>query len=73
MVEKNDSNAEKNQNRALEETDERLHEPQKRPPHHKDAQPSPNKQRQEAPVDSPEQLENPPQTDGARERNNNSV
>ena len=74
MTQRDDKAAERNQNRGLEEKEEELRQPDERPPHHEQTTPSPQRGRsQEAPVDSPEQLENPPQTEGPRERSNDAV
>ena len=64
-------------NRGLEEEDKRLHDPDKRTPHRAVEQDAPEQERlttpQEEQDQSIEQLENPPQAEGPRERNNNAV
>ena len=63
-----------NQNRSVQHKEEELRDPQERPPHDRTARPSPNPGKgQEPPTDSPDHLENPPQSDGPRERNNDAV
>lgn len=65
---------ERNQNRGLEEQADELRDPARRPPHHEQTTPSPRRgHAQEPPADAPEHLENPPQTEGPRERANDAV
>lgn len=64
----------KNRNRAVEQKEDELREPQERLPHDRTARPSPSRERdEEPPADAREHLENPPQTEGPRERNNEAV
>lgn len=72
MVDKPSKRDERNQNAGLEHREEQLQDPDRRPPHHEETIASPRR-RGEAPVDSPDQQENPPQTIGPRERNNDAV
>lgn len=73
MADTKNANDVKNQNRSVQHKEEELRDPQERPPHDRTARPSPNRHEQEPPADSPEHLENPPQSDGPRERNNDAV
>ena len=74
-----DSNEAKRQtqNRGLQEEDHRLHEPDERTPRRAVEQSSPQPERLTTPQeDAGEdigQLENPPQAEGPRERNNHAV
>ena len=63
---------ERNGNAALEHKEDELQDPDRRPPHHRETTPS-RRQNVEAPVESPAREENPPQTIGPRERNNDAV
>lgn len=63
---------ERTQNAGLEHKEEQLQDPDRRPPHHEETVASPKRQG-DAPIDSPEREENPPQTIGPRERNNEAV
>ena len=64
-------------NRGLKEEDHRLHEPDERTPRRAVEQNAPEPERPTTPAEDAEQdisqLENPPQTEGPRERNNNAV
>lgn len=64
-------------NRGLQEEDRKLHEPGQRPPH---SAAEPDAPEPERPATTPEKadqdvahLENPPQSDGPRERSNDAV
>ncbi|HUF51624.1 MAG TPA: hypothetical protein VMN60_12355 [Longimicrobiales bacterium] len=69
------------QSRGLQEVDERLHDADKRTPHRAAEQtspePEPEPKRPATPAEGAEQdigqLENPPQAEGPRERNNDAV
>ncbi len=63
---------EKNQNKGLEHREDQLHDPDRLTPHHEERVASPRR-KGDAAIDSPEQQENPPQTIGPRERNNDAV
>jgi hypothetical protein len=79
MTERQDgSEAEREtRNRGLRDEEERQHDPEKRPPHRAIEQDAPEPERPTTPdEDSAEdiaQLENPPQTEGPRERSNKGV
>jgi hypothetical protein len=64
-------------NRGLQEKDERLADPDRRPPHSEPEDDAPGGDRTDAakdkPVDDISRLENPPQSDGPRERSNDGV
>jgi hypothetical protein len=64
-------------NRGLQEEDKRLHEADQRTPQRAAEQTSPEPERLTTPQEDAEQdisqLENPPQAEGPRERNNNAV
>ena len=64
-------------NRGLKEEDKRLHDPDKRTPHRAVEQDAPEQERMTTPQEdegqSIDQLENPPQAEGPRERNNDAV
>ena len=64
-------------NRGLQEEDKRLRDPEQRTPQRAVEQDAPEAERsttpQEDQAQSIEQLENPPQTEGPRERNNDAV
>jgi hypothetical protein len=77
MSEKNESGAKDARNRGLKEEEERLRDPASRPPHGETETDTPEPERP-APVQKDEEadiahLENPPQTEGPRERSNDSV
>ena len=64
-------------NRGLQEEDQRQHDPDKRTPHRAVEQNAPEQERPTTPDETSEQdiaqLENPPQAEGPRERNNDAV
>lgn len=64
-------------NRGLEETEKRQHDPDKRTPHRAVDQNAPEQERPATPDEKSDQdiaqLENPPQSEGPRERSNNGV
>lgn len=64
-------------NRGLQEKDEQLADPERRPPHAEPDDDAPGGDRagapKEKPVDDISRLENPPQTEGPRERSNDGV
>lgn len=64
-------------NRGLEEESRRQQDPAKRTPHRAADQDSPEPERPMTPAEEQEQdiahLENPPQAEGPRERNNDAV
>lgn len=64
-------------NRGLQKEDERLHDPDKRTPHRAADQDTPEQERPTTPAEDRNQdiaqLENPPQAEGPRERNNDAV
>lgn len=64
-------------NRGLTEEEKRLHDPEQRPPHGAVQQDAPEPERATTPQKDEEQgiaqLENPPQVEGPRERNNDAV
>jgi hypothetical protein len=75
---KKDSEAERDtRNRGLKEEEERLHEPGERPPHTSAEQAHPEPERPTTPQEDAEDdiasLENPPQSEGPRERGNKAV
>jgi hypothetical protein len=72
MAESPRGHDERNQNAGLEHKEGELQDPDRRPPHHEETVASPRR-RGEAPIDSPHRQENPPQTIGPRERNNDAV
>ena len=73
----NNEAARETRNRGLQEEDKRLHDTDKRTPHKAAEQTSPEPERLTTPQEDADQdisqLENPPQAEGARERNNNAV
>lgn len=64
-------------NRGLKEEDRRQHDPDKRTPHRAADQDAPQPERLTTPDEEQDQdvaqLENPPQAEGPRERNNDAV
>jgi hypothetical protein len=64
-------------NKGLQEEDKRLRDPDQRTPHRAVEQDSPEQERLTTPQEENDQaisqLENPPQTEGPRERNNDAV
>ncbi|HSJ05871.1 MAG TPA: hypothetical protein VK936_04155 [Longimicrobiales bacterium] len=64
-------------NRGLQEKDDRLADPDRRPPHSEPEGGAPGGDREgatkETPADDISRLENPPQTEGPRERSNDAV
>lgn len=64
-------------NRGLQEEDKRQHDPNKRTPHRAIEHDAPEQKRTTTPDegqgDDIAQLENPPQSEGPRERNNDAV
>jgi len=64
-------------NDALQKEDRHLHDPDKRTPRHAAEQDGPEPERLTTPQEDAEQdvahLENPPQAEGPRERNNDAV
>jgi hypothetical protein len=71
----NQNSAERDtRNRGLQEEEERLHDPDKRPPHGDgDEGTEPARPASQPDTDDIANLENPPQKDGPRERSNDSV
>jgi len=63
---------EKNQNKGLERREGQLQDPDRLSPHHAERVTSPRR-KGDAAIDSPDHQENPPQTIGPRERNNDVV
>ena len=76
MAEQNDA-ARDTRNRGLQEEDERLHKADQHSPRRAADQTSPEPERVTTPAEDAgqdiSQLENPPQAEGPRERNNNAV
>ena len=64
-------------NRGLQEEEKRQHDPSKRTPHRAVEQTAPEAERPATPAEEQSQdisqLENPPQAEGPRERNNDAV
>lgn len=64
-------------NRGLQETEKRQHDPDQRAPHRAVEQDAPEQERKVTPDEKSDQdiaqLENPPQSEGPRERSNNGV
>ncbi|HEX2167028.1 MAG TPA: hypothetical protein VHG09_07275 [Longimicrobiales bacterium] len=64
-------------NRGLQEEEKRQHDPEKRTPHRAIEQDAPEQERPTTPDEESNediaQLENPPQAEGPRERNNDAV
>jgi hypothetical protein len=78
MADRNDGKAEREtRNRGLQEEDERQHDPKGRTPHRVVDQSAPEQVRPTTPDEEANediaQLENPPQAEGPRERNNEGV
>lgn len=76
--EKRTSDAERTtRNRGLQEAEKRQHDPDQRTPHRAVEQNAPEQQHPATPDEKSEQdiaqLENPPQSEGPRERSNNGV
>lgn len=67
----------KTRNRGLQEKDDRQHDPDKRTPHRAVEQSAPEQERLTTPDEDANediaQLENPPQAEGPREKNNDAV
>jgi hypothetical protein len=64
-------------NKGLQETEKRQHDPDKRTPHRAVEKDAPEQEHAVTPDEKSDQdmahLENPPQSDGPRERSNNGV
>jgi hypothetical protein len=60
-------------NEALQNEDEKLHDPDQRTPHRAVDRNVPEQDHAPAAKEDIANLENPPQTEGPRERNNNAV
>ena len=64
-------------NKGLDKAEQELRDPDKRTPHHSAEQASPEPERLTTPAEENEadiaNLENPPQAEGPRERNNDAV
>ena len=78
MADRKEKDAEREtRNRGLQEEDERQHDPNRRTPHRAIEQSAPEQERPTTPDEEANediaQLENPPQAEGPRERNNNGV
>jgi hypothetical protein len=72
---KTDSAERDTRNQGLQQEDKRLQDPEQRTPHRAVDQTAPGQERPSTPQkdESIQQLENPPQSEGPRERNNDAV